>query len=146
MVRLIGIQALVLSAFMLLVAGRAEAQACAVPDDVPAELYDAYLDLLGPGFPFADPSACEKLTKGALSACQQSVSSSVRCWKGLIKRLAKGAKTTCQEQGPEEEACFEGTGANLAGQIQGVAASEADGRVACEEIAETFFDFCINGP
>jgi hypothetical protein len=145
MAKFIGMRTLVLSMFMLLVAGRAEAQACGIPDETPGGVYEAFLELLDEGFPIDDSSACESITKSARSTCLKSVSSSARCWYGLAKGLGKGAKTTCKEQGLAEEPCFAFTGGYLAGLVEGVESSEAEGRLACEVGAGIFFDYCVNG-
>lgn len=135
--------AALLAAGMLIGAGGARAQeACAVPEDVPPLVYDLYRDLLDEGFPMAGP-ACEKLTKGALSACRKAVSAAARCWKGVGKGLAKGAKVTCKEQGDEEELCSVFTQEWLGGLQAEVAASEAEGHAACDAAAGGFLIDCL---
>jgi hypothetical protein len=130
---------------MLLGASESRAQeACAIPDQVPAPVYDAYLELLGLGFPM-NASACDKLTKGVVSACHKSVSAATRCWKGVGKGLAKGAKTTCNEQGEEEPLCLGFTGdwlENLQGNVE---ASEAEGHASCDTGAPVFRGYCEFG-
>jgi hypothetical protein len=111
---------------------------------VPSALYDAYVEVLGPGFPM-DVAACDRLTKGALAACHKSVSAAVRCWKGVGKALGKGAKTTCNEQGDQEQLCLDGTGAELDNLKSNVEASEADGHASCDANAEGFWFVCVNG-
>jgi hypothetical protein len=137
--------AVLVTAWIVLGAGEARAQSCAIPDEVPAAVYDAYVELLAPGLPLEIP-ACDALAKGALSACHKAVSASTRCWKGIGKGLAKGAKTTCKEQGPDEELCFQGTGAQLANLQSNVEASEAAGHAACDADAEAFWAFCVDAP
>ena len=139
-----GIGGAVLVAFAL-TAGEARAQeACAVPGDVPADVYDQYLDLLGEGFPM-DAAPCERLTKTVVSSCHKSVTASTRCWGGLLKSLRKAAKTTCAEQGDEEEACLVGTGNNLAGGEAAVESSSEDGHGLCDAGGEEFLFACLNG-
>jgi hypothetical protein len=134
-----------LVAALLLGAGGARAQeACAVPDDAPEGLYDAYAEVLGEGFPMSE-SACDSLTKGWVAACHKAVASAASCWRGVAKALAKGAKTTCQDQGPDEEACFASTAGDLADLEENVEMSESEGHTTCEEAAPLVRNVCLNG-
>jgi hypothetical protein len=125
-------------------AGEARAQACAIPDDVAAEVYLAYVELLGEGFPMPEP-ACERVTKGATSTCHRTVSAAARCWKGVERGLRKGARTTCQEQGASEQACFDFTAGELENLQSNVEASAAEGHAACDAGAEAFRSACLLG-
>lgn len=136
--------ALLVAAAMGIGASEARAQSCAIPDDVPAEVYDAYIDLLGPGFPMSF-SACDKLVKNVVSTCHKSVAAAARCWGGLAKGLAKGAKTTCPEQGGDEGPCFEGTGAQILNLRSNVEASESDGHAECDAGAPQLRGWCQFG-
>jgi hypothetical protein len=138
--------AVLVTAGILIGAGEARAQeACAIPAEVPAPVYDVYVELLSPGLPMELP-ACDALAKGALAACHKAVSAAVRCWTSVGKALAKGAKTTCNEQGDQEPLCFEATEGWLLGLQSNVEASEAAGHAACDADAVGFWAFCIDAP
>lgn len=126
-------------------AGQARAQeACAIPDDVPEAVYDAFIEVLGEGLPLSE-SACDSFTKGWTSACHKAVAAAARCWGGVGKAVAKGAKTVCKEQGAGEELCFAVTADELADLKENVELSESQGHVICEEAGPEVRNTCLLG-
>jgi len=92
------------SMLLALVASEARAQACGVVQDVPSTFLADYIDALDGLFPLS-ASECEKLAKGAVSACHKAVSQSAGCAESQISAVRKGAKTGCQAQGASEDDC-----------------------------------------
>jgi hypothetical protein len=124
-------------------AGAAHAQACGQPDEVPAELFDTYVELLAAWFPL-DEAQCDKLAKDALATCRRAVSAEAGCWAQLVKGVTKGGKVACKAQGPDEDECNAAVFAEIGGAEVAIEASELEGHVACEAEAASFRSFCLN--
>jgi hypothetical protein len=120
-------------------------EACAIPDEVPAALFDSdggFSDTLGAGFPMP-VAACDKVVKTALKTCQKAVTGAAKCWQGVGKGLAKAGKTVCGEQGESEGLCLEFIEGEVAGLAAAVQASTLDGLAACETEATGLRILCI---
>jgi len=121
-------------------------EACAIPEEVPASLFESgeasFIDTLGAGFPMP-VAACDKVVKTALKTCQKAVSGAARCWKGVGKGLAKAGKTVCREQGGSEGLCLEFIEGEVAGLAAAVEASTLAGLAACETEATELRILCI---
>lgn len=124
-------------------AGEARAQACGLPDETPALVFNTYVDLLGGLYPL-DEAECERIASGALATCHKAVSAEVSCWKQVFKGLAKGTKVGCGAQGPDEAECNEALGDEIGGGEISLEDAELEGHELCEVAADTHYLFCQN--
>jgi hypothetical protein len=141
-------KAIVLSALLLLLgAGRAEAQPCVQPDEVPEEIFELYALVLGGLIPL-DAPACVKLRKGAVSTCHKAVSAAVQCFKSPLSSGTKGRKIGCGDlDGDPYDLCVAVWEDFAAGLELDLEEDGESGHALCEgDFAAGIFSLCVDAP